>query len=345
MIEAHTFDAWTRPANRGTSLFRALAVLGGFAAPLFLWLAGVGGVLSAQAALRRTGSRSEAAARVCRRGLEIFVLAFLFRLQAFVVTPGSPLITLFRVDILNVLGPALFLVGVVWALVPRRGLQIAAFGGLATLVAMATPVVRPARLVELLPVWVQWYVRPSGEYTTFTLFPWSGFVLGGAAAGTVLAASAGSEDEDWIQLGLALAGAALVGAGLYCATLPTIYQASSFWTSSPTYFALRAGVLLVCVSAAFGLERFIPRAASVLQPLERFGRGSLFVYWIHVELVYGYASWLLHGRLSLWQTGAAYLAFVSLMYAALLGRDHLLAWWRHRYSSSPSQEPLSAQST
>ena len=40
MIEAHTTDAWTHPADK-TSLAYSLAVfLGGFAAPLFLWLAG-----------------------------------------------------------------------------------------------------------------------------------------------------------------------------------------------------------------------------------------------------------------------------------------------------------------
>src|SRR5689334_9790687 len=114
MIEAHTLDAWTRPADRSTHAFRNLTILGGFAAPLFLFLAGVGLVLSADATWRRTGSRSAGADRVCRRGLEIFILAFLFRLQAFVVSPGNPPIAIFRVDILNVMGPTLVVAGVVW---------------------------------------------------------------------------------------------------------------------------------------------------------------------------------------------------------------------------------------
>ncbi len=89
------------------SLFRDATVLGGFAAPLFLWLAGLAVVLAAAAAVRRGGSRREAAEAVCRRGLEIFILAFLFRLQAFLVSPGGHPITLFRVDILNIMGPAI----------------------------------------------------------------------------------------------------------------------------------------------------------------------------------------------------------------------------------------------
>ena len=40
-------------------------------------------------------------------------------------------------------------------------------------------------------------------------------------------------------------------------------------------------------------------------PLERLGPHSLFIYWIHVELVYGYSSWLWRHRLPLWGTAIA----------------------------------------
>src|SRR4051812_38324431 len=88
MIEAHTVDAWTRAASKSSIAFRNATVLGGFAAPLFLWLAGLGVVLSAARAAERS-TRPAVVAGICRRGLEIFVLAFLFRLQAFVLSPGG----------------------------------------------------------------------------------------------------------------------------------------------------------------------------------------------------------------------------------------------------------------
>ena len=72
-------------------------------------------------AVRRGGSRRDAAEAVCRRGLEIFILAFLFRLQAFIVSPGSHPVTLFRVDILNIMGPAIVAAGLVWALARIAG--------------------------------------------------------------------------------------------------------------------------------------------------------------------------------------------------------------------------------
>ena len=114
MIQAHTFDAWTRPDARATQIFRNLTILGGLAAPLFLWLAGVGVAMSAAGAARRSGSRAAGVDKVCRRGLEIFILAFLFRLQAFIVSPGSHPVTLFRVDILNIMGPSMAVAAVIF---------------------------------------------------------------------------------------------------------------------------------------------------------------------------------------------------------------------------------------
>jgi hypothetical protein len=90
-------------------------ILGGFAAPLFLFLAGFAVPLAAQASLRKTGSRRSAAAAAISRGLIVFILAFAFRLQAFIVSPGNSALSLFRVDILNIMGPALALSAAVWA--------------------------------------------------------------------------------------------------------------------------------------------------------------------------------------------------------------------------------------
>ncbi len=71
MIEAHTADAWTRLDVRRTIAFRDATVLGGFAAPLFLWLAGLAVVLAATRTAERGGSRPSAVEMICRRGLEI----------------------------------------------------------------------------------------------------------------------------------------------------------------------------------------------------------------------------------------------------------------------------------
>jgi uncharacterized membrane protein len=338
MIEAHTLDAWTRPADHSTLAFRNLTVLGGFAAPLFLWLAGTALVLSAERRARRTGSRRASALAVVQRGLEIFILAFLFRLQAFIVSPGSPVVTLFRVDILNVMGPSIVAAGLLWGLVENRAALTLVYAASATAAAMLTPIVRSAQWVDALPIWLQWYVRPAGEFTTFTSFPWAGFLFAGGALGALIAAARDDRSERRLQVAAAAAGTGLIGLGLYLASLPAIYQSSSFWTSSPTYFAIRVGVMMLALAVIYALSAAADRARIALGPLEKLGRSSLFVYWIHVELVYGYATWPIRRRLTLWQAAAAYAVFCALMYAAVLARDRVVDRWRARRAAGPSAQ-------
>lgn len=325
MIEAHALDAWTAPASRRGPLFRDLTVLGGFAAPLFLMLAGLAIALSAARVLERTGSRRAAVEAVCQRGVELFLLAFLFRLQAFIVSPGSYPVSLFRVDILNIMGPAMVATGLLWGLLRGRATAVAGYVAAALAVALAAPVVRASPHVDLLPLWLQWYVRPWGDFTTFTLFPWIGFAFIGGACGILLAPAHDARDERRVNLYLAVAGILVAATGWYTSTRPTIYRASSFWTTSPSWFLIRAGAMLIFLTALYVVSQWI-RSAS----LERLGRNSLFVYWIHVELVYGYATWLIHGRLPLWGTALGFVILSLVMYRAIAWRDRLVEAWRHR---------------
>lgn len=342
MIEAHTLDAWTRNSSRTAFSCPYFSMLGGFAAPLFLWLAGLALVLAAERALRRTGSRQRAAEAIVRRGAEIFILAFLFRLQAFVVSPGSWLVTIFRVDILNVMGPAIAVAGLVWGASRGPGTAALASAGMAAAIALSTPLIRAAGWIDALPLWLQWHVRPSADHSTFTFFPWAGFVFAGAAVGAVMAASGNPPTERRMMAGVGSAGLLLLGLGLYAATLPSIYPVSAFWTTSPTYFAIRVGVLMVALTAFFLVAHLGLESLPGLSSLERFGRNSLFIYWIHVELVYGYATWALHRRLPLWGTALAYAAFVVLMYRAIGFRDRIVQFWRENRSRKADPGPVPA---
>ncbi len=342
MIEAHTLDAWTRPGDRAGLAFQMLTVLGGFAAPLFLWLAGLGLALSATRMVDRTGSRSAAAGALVRRGGWIFLLAFLFRLQAFLVSPGSPPVALLKVDILNVMGPALAAAGLIWCAAPGPRSAVLGCAGVAAAIALLTPIVRTSGWVDGLPDWVERYIRPARERTTFTLFPWSGFVLAGAAAGTLLAPSRAARSEKTFIGALTASGAALVAVGFLTASRPPLYAASSFWTSSPTFFAIRVGILLLVLGAMFVLRPLAARLPGPFAVLERFGAHSLFVYWIHVELVYGYATWPIHRSLPLWAAVAAYGLFSAAMYGAVRLQVRVVRRWRSRGPSGGRASPAPA---
>ena len=96
--------------------------------------------------------------------------------------------------------------------------------------------------------------------------------------------------------------------------LPSIYARSDFWTSSPAYFFLRVGILTLLLPLAFFWERAPWRGkVSHWSPLETLGRASLFVYWVHVEMVYGFISRTLRQSLSFESVLVAYALFTAVL--------------------------------
>jgi uncharacterized membrane protein len=331
MIEAHVFDAWTRPSDRQSLAFGVSAVLAGFAAPMFLFLAGVSVALAASSRERRTGSAAVGAARVRRRGWEIFGLGYLFRFQAYILNPKAMLPGVLKVDILNIMGPSIVAAAGLWQVAGRARRRLLVIGGAALAVALMTPLIRTASWVDSLPLLAQWYLRPTPGRNNFTLFPWAGFVLAGAAIGVIIDQARGQEAEQRLHRWMA-PGALLFAAACYAGSyLPSIYADSRFWTSSPMFFLLRVGVVTFTLSALYFYERR-PRLLGArwpwASPMVLFGQASLFVYWVHVEMVYGVVSGKLHRSLSFPAAVAAFAVFSVAMFGLAVFKNAAVARWK-----------------
>ena len=313
MVEAHLFDAWVRVLDRSERPYQWAILVGGFSAPLFLFLAGVAMALAAGSRLRRGLTHSEAAAIARRRGWQILALAFLFRLQSFVISGGPFPETLLKVDILNVMGLSMVLAAVLWGVGSRHVWRGAALAIVALIFAMATPLVRSAPLVESLPYPVQWYFQAVSGSGAFTLFPWVGFLLLGAVIGLWLDRTRTDADERRVIGAMALAGPTIAVAAYLSTYLPSIYSGTTFWTGSPTFFFVRLGVLITAIPIAYVWNACFKGWS----PLRDFGVASLFVYWIHVELVYGVVSLWLHRALTFNQAVLSYAAFGLFLFALI----------------------------
>ena len=181
MIEAHVFDAWTRVADRSSFAYRWSIVLGGFGAPTFLFLAGITLALAAGSYMRGGMDSAEVGARARKRGWQILGLALLFRLQSWVISGGAPERTLLKVDILNIMGPAIVIAAAVWQAGRSRWSRAVLLGAAAVAAAMLTPLIRATPLLDAVLDPVEWYLRPPSGRANFALFPWAGFVLAGGA--------------------------------------------------------------------------------------------------------------------------------------------------------------------
>jgi uncharacterized membrane protein len=381
MIEAHVLDAWTLTADRQTREFSWSVILAGFAAPMFLFLAGVSVTLAASSGERKTGSAATAAARVRRRGWEVFGLAYLFRLQAYLLNPAAMLKGVLKVDILNIMGPSIVAAAAIWQVARDFRRRLAAFAAAALAITLLTPLVRTSTWIGALPDVLQWYLRATPGKNNFQIFPWAGFVFAGALVGVLLDRARGVDARGdrtaRLHAWMAPAGLAFAGACFAGSYLPSIYEDSFFWTTSPMFFLLRVGLIssllsliyfyerrprlleLVSSTVGTGLRARVrgadedprdagadsrPRARRTWSsPMAVFGRSSLFVYWVHVELVYGVFTARLHKHLRFWDAVGGFAAFSLAMFVIVLAKNSAVGRWKHWRAAADERAPSMAE--
>jgi uncharacterized membrane protein len=325
MVLAHLVDSWTRDADRHDQAFYTTFFIGGSATPLFLLLAGLAGALSASSKAARAGSLRVGAQAVRARGLEIFALGLVFRLQAQLLGWG-PFANLLKVDILNCMGLALVTAFLVWPLGSSRRTRVLIFAALTTAITMLTPLVRAAPWLALLPDPLEAYLRPAGALAAFPVFPWAGFVFAGVFVGELVDSARASAGRDrWLQTGLATVSAAGIWLAWEASFQPALYPTARFWHDSPTFFFIRLGLATAMIPLAWGLTRVVP--AGMLEPVATLGRSSLFVYWIHVEMVYGVLAEPLKRQLPLWQSLIATALLLVILYWLVRLKNRLLAMY------------------
>lgn len=328
MVHAHLIDSWTRDADRHSQIYYSLQWVGGIASALFLFLAGVALAMSGETKARQSGSLAAAARAVRHRGWEVFLLAFVFRLQAQIFGWG-PLQNLLKVDMLNIMGLSMVVASVMWQLQPRRSWRLAAFAALTAIVTMMTPLVRATPWLAVLPDPIEGYLRPAGAYSAFALFPWAGYLFGGVLVGELVDATrVGRVKPSWLQTALAVAGALGVTLGWLASFRPALFPTASFWHDSPTLFFMRLGVLTAVVPAAWTVEKLSAYSRhltrTVLQPLVTLGRSSLFVYWIHVEMVYGVIAEPIKKQLPLWGSELGWALLCVALYQIVRWKNRLM---------------------
>jgi hypothetical protein len=241
---------------------------------------------------KKNGSANQIAITTIRRGAEILGFGLLFRLQEFLLgQPWAPWTDLLRVDVLNIIGLSMMLMGVVCRLAGTRAASAILAAVVAILIAMATPPLWTTHRPRFLPWYLESYINGvhnlgQPQPWLFPLFPWAAFAFAGCAAGWVLVGDWPKNNRFWF-LGFSAAGVGMYVLAMWLDALPThIYAVYDFWHSSPDFWLARTGVIffLVGVSYAWCQWGWGARGSS---PLLQLGKTSLLVYWVHIEFVYG----------------------------------------------------------
>src|SRR5271170_2704676 len=121
MFQTHCYDSWLSPEAKKSATFVWSQLGGTLPAPLFIFLAGVSFALVTERLREKRAATAEIAKTTIRRGAEILALGILFRIQEYALAfRVSPWTDLFRVDVLNILGLSMMLMGVLCWLTADR---------------------------------------------------------------------------------------------------------------------------------------------------------------------------------------------------------------------------------
>ncbi|HYA26062.1 MAG TPA: heparan-alpha-glucosaminide N-acetyltransferase domain-containing protein [Terriglobales bacterium] len=304
MFQTHCYDSWLGGSARKSTFFMWSQLGGTLPAPLFLFLAGISFALVVDKLRQKGLLAREIAGTTLRRGAEIFGLGLLFRLQEFLIAWGwAPWSDLFRVDILNTIGLSMMLMAVLcWLVLSRTDGTRLGLGASAASTGLAISLLTPLMWTTWRPRGLPWPLESyiNGVHNLdqpqpwlFPIFPWSGFAFVGLAVGFFLLSSGGrasspalkQETLKFVLVGAV--GAALIYGARWLDRRPwQLYSVYDFWHTSPNFFLIRVGLLLLILAAVYLWCRWGPGHWG-FSPLIQMGQTSLLVYWVHIEFVYG----------------------------------------------------------
>jgi uncharacterized membrane protein len=325
MFQTHCYDSWLSPHARQSRFFMYSQLGGTFPAPLFLFLAGISFALVTEKLRQKNLPPAQIGRTTILRGAEIFGFGLLFRLQEYLIAWGwAPKSDLLRVDILNTIGLSMMLMGIVCWLVlalmcerdttrlpspgvvpgsappgnsflKGRGPLIAAAMGTALFISLLSPPL----WTTWRPTWLPWPLESyidgvhnmgTPQAALFPVFPWTGFAFAGLAVGFILQSSWARAQEARAFFSLGLAGSLLIEFARWLEAQPRqLYSVDDYWHTSPSFFLIRVGMLLVILTASYAWCQW-GAGEWGFSPLMVLGQASLLVYWVHLEFVYGRVS-------------------------------------------------------
>ena len=293
MLQTHAYDAWLRPELRQTEFFRWSQLIGGLPGAFFLFLMGVSAALGHDKA--RSGGILPGA--LVKGGLTraalLLSVAFAFRISLYLASDRPDVNAIFRVDILNCLAVSLALL-VPLDLVGSRPGRIFTATAVAVWLAMATPFVWDGGLLPELPERLAGYLTGRVANTTFPIFPWAAYAFAGHAFGSLVASGLGG-GLNRIMVRLLGAGVLMIPLSFTLDRMETLGPKYDYWWTSPNFVLIKTGVLIIVVWLCFQWEQWSTKAHPSFGPWTKpvsaafiqMGRTSLFIYCVHVDLVYG----------------------------------------------------------
>ena len=327
MLYGHTVSALLHPRYQTGTWFDIWLFQRGLTSSLFLLLSGFAFSIATGRHWSVHGQLSLAVLKRIRR-FSLFILlgyALHFPVARFAdlaLAMPERWRSFLAVDVLQLIGATF--IGVQILVMLTRSRRVFGWTSLAVAVAviLATPWFWRVDWTSRLPLSIAAYLSPSAG-SQFPLFPWSAYVLLGAALGQWYLRW-GSARLDWY------ANVALFAPGLALVTLAFLvdwFLGAQAWESVPNQVALRMGASLVLLALVARGSQHITRLPHIFGAV---AQETLLIYFVHLCIVYG----------SVWNRGLAQVygptlgpgqtvVFVVTLLTAMFGLALYWNWWKH----------------
>jgi uncharacterized membrane protein len=158
-------------------------------------------------------------------------------------------------------------------------------------ISLLTPLLWTTWRPRFLPWPIESYINGVHNLGTpqpwlFPVFPWTAFAFAGLAVGFILQSPWTRAREARIFVALGIVGVVMIELSRWIDALPRqLYPVYDYWHTSPEFFLIRWGMLLLILTGTYAWCRW-GLAQWGFSPLIQLGQASLLVYWVHIEFVY-----------------------------------------------------------
>jgi uncharacterized membrane protein len=331
MIQGHTFDALLDLSVKSNTLFYIHDFFHGFIAPMFLFASGVAFGIST---LKKWEHHIAFGSTVYRRIGKFIGLILVgyslhlpfFSLQKIINEATTVEISAWlQVDALHCIAVTLLFLQILAFIIKKESQFVSIVGISAVIVIFLSPIAWTFSFKNLFPLWCVSYF--NGENSSwFPLFPWSAYIFSGVFFASLFINAKEHHHAVALMQKIVTIGVVLCGMAILLANLPfRIYPTHDFWKVNPAIFMARLGFVGIVTSGVFFAEHSFKFKLKFLQII---GRESLFIYVLHLLILYGSVAnkglqFYIGPTLSVFQTSIIFFGLFGIIVLITIGWHEL----------------------
>jgi uncharacterized membrane protein len=354
MLEGHIVRELLKADLKATYFYTLHEIFHGVTAPGFLFGAGFTFAIAAQRRWTESSTFSYKFFRRIWRAVLLIIIGYALHipflsLQKIYSHASSTQWNAFLLfDVLQCIGIGLLLLRILLVIARQEKVFLGIITALLFIIIYVTPLAWTVHIQKTLPLLLSSAFNGMTG-SPFPLFPFLGFIIAGTCVAWLFLRAAQDEREEVFIKQLMVIGALLIAFGLLLDALPfQSFAEYSFWTTSPNYFWIRLGILLLMLSGLWYIEDFFSTSGGSIAWMPNWmtilGVESLFVYIAHLLILFGWVTntkfnlhWLWGGSLALPETVLVFFCLTLTMIAAsffwrYLKKQHTylmmgIFWW------------------